>query len=94
MTVTHTSDGPRPLDPRAALGALDTFDVFDVVPVALAVLDVHGAPVAVNRRFRSNHRSPTDRRGGRVPRPDDRARPAAPQPWHAARVENAYFTII
>ena len=68
-------------DPRAALGALEAFDLFDVVPVALAALDVHGAPVAVNRRFRRLFALGEDVAAEdgfpRIAEADDRARTAA-----------------
>ncbi len=68
-------------DPRAALGALEAFDLFDVVPVALAALDVHGAPVAVNRRFRQLFSLDADVAAEdgfpRIAEADDRARTAA-----------------
>ncbi len=69
------------MSPRRALAALDPFDMFDVVPVALAVLDVEGAPVAVNRRFRELFALADEVDGDegfpRIAEADDRARTAA-----------------
>lgn len=68
-------------DPRAALAALEAFDLFDVAPIAFAVLDVHGAPVAVNRRFRRLFALGDDVAAEdgfpRIAESDDRARTAA-----------------
>lgn len=83
MTSPVASDDPPEVDPRAALAALESFDLFDVAPVALAVLDVQGRPLAVNRRFRELFELDldTDLRDEsgfpRVAEADDRARTAA-----------------
>ena len=69
------------MSPRAALRALEAFDLFDVVPVALAVLDVEGRPVAANRRFRDlfalTDEITEDDGFPRIAEADDRARTVA-----------------